>query len=405
MKITRRNFLIFSGFHSASLISFRHREKKLPYSYPNPKRTHHSDVWIELSLKNLGWNLERIRETAKVPIMGVIKANAYGHGVIEVGRYLLKKGIDSLMVCKFQEAQELRESGITCPIHNFGPLDSTDAKMLIKKDISQSVFTAGINDLNNMALSLGKKAKIHIHIDTGLGRMGIPDYKALPFIEKVASLKGLHILGISTTLTEDEKFDLEQLERFLTICKKAEKKGVSLGLKHAASSAAVLSSSSYHLDMVRPGISLYGYYPSDKTQNQDRLSLKPVLQLKSFVACIKTLRPGDSIGYHRIYKAKKREKFAVIPLGYSDGYPFKAAGKGFVLIKGERFPIIAGITANHMEIRLKKDSQVSIGDEVVLIGSQKNDKISAFDMAQWAETSTYKILIGLNPLLPKKITA
>lgn len=401
MKITRRNFLLFSGFSSASLFSKKHKaENDSRPSLKKPFISSSRDAWIELNLENMRRNLEKVRKKVKVPVMAVIKANAYGHGLKEVGRYLNKIDIDFLMVCKLQEAMELREAGVACPVHNFGPFSSEDANVLIKNNISQSVFTEEVQNLSQTAQKIGTTAKIHIHIDTGMGRMGIPYYKALPYIERVSSLKGIKIIGISTTLTEDDEFDREQLNRFHSLCRNAEKKGLSLGLKHAASSAGIFALKSSYLDLVRPGIVLYGYYPSEKTQKQDSLSLKPVLQLKSRVAAVKTLRRGDSIAYHRAYIAKKREKIAVIPTGYSDGYPFNVIDKGFVLIKGERFPIIGGITANHMEVRLKLDSPIAPGDETVLIGSQGKDKITANEVARWAEVSTYKILLCLNPLLP-----
>jgi alanine racemase len=153
--------------------------------------------------------------------------------------------------------------------------------------------------------------------------------------------------------------------------------------------------------MVRPGILLYGYYPSEKTQEEDLFSLKPVLQFKSRVAAVKYLRPGDSVSYHRVYQATRREKIAVLPVGYSDGYPSKAVQKGSVLINGQRFPIIGSITANHLEVRLDLDSQVDVGDEAVLLGSQGNEKLCADELARWIDVSTYKILLGLNPLIPK----
>jgi alanine racemase len=233
--------------------------------------------------------------------------------------------------------------------------------------------------------------------------MGIPYHEALPFIEKVSSLKGLSIKGISTTLTEDDEFDREQLRRFLRLCREAESRGISLGLKHAASSDGMLDLPSSRLDMVRPGIALYGYYPSEKTQKEDRFQLRPVLQLKSRVVATKTLRPGDSLTYHRKYTAKKREKIAVVPVGYSDGYPSNAVNKASVLIRERRFPLIAAITANHCLALLKENSPVSTGDEVVLLGIQGKEKITADDIARWAESSSYKILIGLNPLLPRNI--
>lgn len=405
MKLTRREFLVASGFSSASWLKKRDKKRKASSFSPTIKdvKSSNYDAWIELDFENMAWNLERLRRQVKVPVMAVIKANGYGHGLVEVGRFLENKGIDYLMVGKLQEAFELRESSINCPILNFGPFSPKETDEIIKNNISQSVFTEEVGSLDSSALKLRKKAKVHIHIDTGMGRAGIAYYKALPFIQKVSSLKGTEIAGISTTLTEDYDFDREQIKRFLSICQRAKKKGFSLGQKHAASSSGILTFPSSYLDMVRPGITLYGYYPSEETQKEDRLSLKPVLQLKTRVFVVKSLRPGDSISYHRAYTAKKREKFALIPLGYSDGYPFNVVDKASVLIRGKRFPLIGNITANHMEVLLRENSDISSGDEVVLIGTQGKEKITADEVARWAGISTYKILLRLSPLLPKKM--
>lgn len=399
MKITRRNFLLLSGLTSFSL--FRKKQgsrKSMDTTLKKPPIKAERDAWIELNLKNMGWNLDILRKRTKVPIMAVIKSNAYGHGLIEVGQYLDEKGIDSLMVCKLQEGVTLREVNVSCPIHNFGPYSPKDSEALIHYDISQSVFTEEAKSLNQTALKLGKKAKIHIHVDTGMGRMGVFYYKALPFIKKASQWKGIQIEGISTTLTEVE-FYSEQLSRFLSLCNKAKKKGISLGRRHAASTAGVFSSSSAYLDMVRPGIAFYGFCPS----KEEDFSLKPVLQFKSRVAAVKTLRPGETLGYQRDFTEEKRTKYAVIPVGSTDGYPYTAAKKASVLIKGQRFPLISAISFNHMEALLKPDSEVAPGDEVVFIGTQGKEAINVDELAEWAGTSTYKILAFLSPLLPKKI--
>ncbi len=402
MKVSRRQFMTASVLIIPSLYS---NKMALKSSHPSQKapalENATPDSWIELNLENMAWNLEKIRRQVRVPVMAVIKANGYGHGVVEVGRFLDEAGIHALMVCRLAEAVRLREAGVRCPILNFGPLFPEDAGILAGYNISQSIFTDQADDLSQRAHNSGTKIKVHIHIDTGMGRMGIPYHKALPFLAKIAVLEGLLIEGISTTLTEDPDFDKVQMDRFLTLCGEAEKKGLRLGLKHACSSAGIFADKSFYLDMIRPGIALYGYYPNQKTQQEDILSLKPILQLKSRVAAVKYLRPEDSISYHRVYKAAEKEKIAVVPIGYSDGYPFQIVGKGFVLIKGERVPIIGDVTANHLEVRLPLNSPVSTGDEVVLIGTQGREKISANEVAGWAGFSTYKLLLRLSPLLPR----
>lgn len=403
MTITRRDFLWISGLSSFSFMKKGLKKKKASFiSRKEVTESSFYDAWVELDMENMAWNLERIKKRTKVAVMAVIKANAYGHGLIEIAHYLQKRGVDYLMIGKLHEASRLRSLSIDCPLLNFGPFSAKEAEEIIRNDISQSVFTDEVESLHRAALTLDKKAKVHIHIDTGMGRAGIPYFKALPFIEKVSSLEGIEIDGVSTTLTEDHDFDQEQMKRFLALCREAEAKGIALRRRHAASSSGILTLPSSHLDMVRPGIMLYGYYPSEETQKEDSLSLKPVLHLKTRVFVIKNLRPGDSVSYHRIYKAKKREQIALLPLGYSDGYPFHVVGKASVLIREKRYPLVGSVTANHMEVLLDKNEKVLPGDEVVLIGTQGKEKITAAEVAHWAGVSTYKILIGLSPLLPKR---
>jgi len=403
MKINRRNFLSFAGVGSAAFLSGR-----MDFNRPHPgskyQNSSYYDVWIELKLENMGWNLEQIRKFVKVPIMAVIKCNGYGHGLVEVGRYLDQKKIDALMVVSLPEALKLREAGVSCPVHNFGPLHEDAAEILINKNISQSIFTEKAKKLNAAALKIEKRIDVHIHVDTGMARMGIPYYDALPYIKKVAGWKGLRIKGISTAMSEDNELDKEQIKRFEILCKHAESEGISLGIKHAVSSTGIFSQRSSYLDMVRPGLLFFGYYPSQEVREKFKeITLKPILQLKSRVAVVRNLRPGDPVSYNKSYVAKTREKIAVIPVGYSNGYPYNAQGKTFVLINGERCPVVAYMSANHMEVLLKPDSKVSMDDEVVLLGTQGKEEINADDIAEWTGVSSYKVMIWLNPLMPRII--
>ncbi|OQX51825.1 MAG: alanine racemase [Candidatus Aminicenantes bacterium 4484_214] len=367
-----------------------------------PLRSSVYDPWIELDLDALSWNLDKIRHLTKVQIMAVIKANAYGHGLVEVARALEKKKVAALMAGKLQEALILREEGIVAPIFNFGPFGKEDVADIIRYQIQQCVYTPEVEALSKAARQRYQQAAIHVHIDTGMGRAGVPFPEALSYLEKVSSLEGIQIAGISTTLTEDPEFDRLQLKRFLEVCRQAEEKGISIGLKHVASSSGILTLPESHLDLVRPGIMLYGYYPSTATQLEDRLQLRPVLHLKCRVYMVKTLSPGDSVSYHRAYTASKKEKIALLPLGYSDGYPPNTSEKSAVLIRGKRFPLIVSPTANHLEVLLGENSEVRAGDEAVLIGPQKQAHISAFELGQWSNQSVYKVLINLNPLLPRR---
>jgi alanine racemase len=359
------------------------------------------DPWIEINLDNISWNLKKIRELVKVPIMAVIKANAYGHGLFEIARFLEKEGVEGLMVGKIEEAVKLRRGGIRCPILNFGPFSKEDCEIILSENFSQSVFTEDVFHLNEMALKLKKIGKIHIHIDTGLGRTGISYRQALSFIERVSKLSNLKIEGISTDLSEDREFDLEQLKRFQEICYSAKNKGISIGMRHAGSSDGIINLKESHLDMVRPGITIYGYYPSPQTQKEDKLSLKPALSLKAKVIYLKELLPGDSLSYHRTFVAQKKELVATVGAGYSDGYPPQLSGRTHVLIQNKRFPVIATVTANHIMVNLENDRGIKIGDEVILINNKKGE-LGADELSDLCGLSVYKILIGLNSLLPRK---
>ncbi|MFW6159579.1 MAG: alanine racemase [Acidobacteriota bacterium] len=401
MTLKRRDFILLSGLSLASMGTAA--KIKGPFRTINPVKNKKAspESCIEINAENIKWNLNRVKQKVKTPIMAVIKANAYGHGLVEFGKILDQMGIDALMVCKLLEAVRLRKSGVSCPVYNFGPVIPENTADLVKYNISQFLHPGDFIKMDREAQKLEAKINAHIHIDTGMNRLGFAFKNALPIVRQASSLKGLSLSGISTTLSEDKEFDKIQLQRFQSIYDKAKNLGINLGQRHAASSAGIFESDSYYLDMVRPGIALYGYYPNKQTQKENSLSLRPVLEFKSRVVDIKTLNPGDSVSYHRAYKAKKKEKIAVVPVGYSDGYPLSE--KAEVIIGGKRYPVLNTITANHLEVLINLEPNISPGDEVTLIGVQENERITADDLAERAGISNYKVLIGLNPLIPRYV--
>jgi alanine racemase len=360
-----------------------------------------ADPKIEVNLGHIAWNLAQLKKRVKVPIMGVVKANAYGHGLVPVAEALEKAGVEALMAGKLQEAVALREAGIRCPILNFGPFDRRDSREIVGRNISQSVYTEEAVYLEEEAAALGRPATVHIDIDTGMGRTGVLQDRALPLIEKIASLPHLKIEGVCTTLTEDPEFDKEQLRRFLEICTAAKEKGVSLGWRHAASSAAVFYSPDFYLDMIRPGITLYGYYPNARTRKEDVLDLRPALKLSAKVIFIKDLSPGESLSYLRAFKVEKKMRAATLGSGYSDGYSFLFGGKTSVRIGKSTFPVLDAVTSNHIMVDLGDDREVRIGDEATLIDPDKNSGLTADALAEKGGVPDYKILISLNPLTPR----
>ena len=399
-RMNRRNFLQLAGVAPLGMaLEFgNYRSRKAAAA---PERL--KDPWLDINLKHMAWNVRQLRKQANNrPIMAVIKANAYGHGLVPVARYLQRQNIHALAVGKVQEAIKLREYGIRLPILNFGPFSRENANELVRRSISQSVYTEEFRYLIEAAKRVGRKASVHVKIDTGLGRVGVPHDQAIPLLEAIARHPEIRIEGIFTTFSEDEEFDQIQLQRFHEVCRQAKKRGIAYGKRHAASSAGILSFPESHLDMVRPGITLYGHYPSEKELKRRRIDLKPVMSLKARVSYVKTLRPGDSVAYHRAFIASQETRVATIPVGYADGMPYQIAGKAGVLIRGHRFPTIALITANHLTADVSSaPTPIRIDDEVVLIGRQGEQEITAEEVARLAGTSVYKILIWMNPELPR----
>lgn len=400
----RRNFLRAMGAAPLAAFSPAGQEELAAKRTGRNQAYGHGDPWIEVNLTSLAWNFSQVKRRVKVPIMAVVKANAYGHGLVGVAKALEAAGADWLMVGKLGEAVTLREAGLNCPILNFGPFDRRDGEEIVRREVSQSVFSEDAAFLEETALKLDKRASVHIDIDTGMGRTGAAHESALPLLEKIASLSHVKIEGISTTLTEDPEFDKEQLRRFLEVCSAARDKGISVGLRHAASSAGIFYSPDFYLDMIRPGITLYGYYPNGRTRQEDALSLRPVLKLSARVTFIRDLQPGESLSYLRAFKAGKMMRVATVGIGYSDGYPYLFGGRVSVLIRNRKFPALNAVTSNHLMVELGDDREVRIGDAVTLIDPDKNSGLAADALAEQSGVPDYKILIGLNPLMPRIAT-
>jgi alanine racemase len=318
-----------------------------------------------------------------------------------VARELEQAGVSHFLVGKLDEARELRRAGIRGRILSFGPFAEADAEDIVRLDISQNIYTDQVTTLDRAASRLERRVRVHIKVDTGLGRVGVHHEHALEFLERVAALPTVEIEGVFTTFTEDADFDPVQLARIRNICEQASRRGIRTGLRHAASSAAIADFPAAYeqLDMVRPGIMLYGLYPSERAEKERKLDLRPVLSLKCRIAYVKTLRAGESVSYHRVFKATQAERVATLPVGYSDGLPRALAGKGNVLISGRKCPLLA-ISANAAIVRLG-ETPAAIGDEVVFIGTQGSETIPAGEVAGLTDTSVYSIAMGMSALLPQ----
>ncbi|ACL77220.1 alanine racemase [Ruminiclostridium cellulolyticum] len=366
-------------------------------------------AWAEISLDNIAHNIREIRKiTGKnAEIMGVVKADAYGHGVMEVAKTLLENGASRFAVSMLDEAIQLRRAGIEVPILILGYTDPIRANEIIENDVTQSVFSHDLAQaLSDEAVRQGKKVKIHIKIDTGMSRIGfLPGYSAVKNVVDISTLPNIIIEGLFTHFaTADEKnrdYTYTQFERFMSICCELQRIGIHIPVKHCANSAAVIEYPEMHLDMVRPGIILYGMYPSSEV-DKSKIDLKPAMTLKANVIMVKEVEKNTSISYGRIFTTNRTSKIATIPIGYADGFTRMLSNKGKVLIHGELAPVVGRICMDQCMVDVTHiGSKVEVGDEVVLIGSQGQNNIMVEDVAQTIGMINYELVCIVGKRIPR----
>lgn len=364
-------------------------------------------TWAEIDLNNLEHNMKEIAKLCKgKEIIAVLKADAYGHGALDVARTLINGGATKLGVAVITEALELRDSGIDTPIVILGYTPLSFAKELIRNDIEQTVYTYECAaELSKEAQSLNKRVKIHVAVDTGMGRIGfLPTEQGLDEIEALSKLPNVDIDAIFThfaTADEaDKSYTLEQMEKFNWFCDALEKRGVNVGKKHIANSAAIIDMPDAYFDGVRPGILLYGYYPSYEV-NREKLDLKRVLTLKANISYVKTLPKGEYISYGRKFYTERESIIATIPIGYADGYSRQMLNKAKVIINGQLAPVVGSICMDQCMIDVTDIGQVKEGDEVILLGEQNGVKFDAEDMAEIIGTISYEVICMISKRVPR----
>ncbi len=365
-------------------------------------------VWAEIDLNALGSNVREIRRVTneKAQVMAIVKANGYGHGVVPVSRVALRNGASWIGVALLQEAILLRERGISAPILVLGYTPVHDIADVIRYDISQTVFTwEDALAIASVAHNKGKKAKVHVKIDTGMGRLGFKcDRETLDIICRLAHLPGIEVEGIYThfaTADEaDKTFAKEQFARFQQLLKQLAARHVFIRWRHCANSAAVLDLPFTHLDLVRPGITIYGLYPSSHVCH-DLIKLTPVMSLKAKVAFVKEVPERVSISYGRSYYTKENTRIATIPLGYGDGYSRLLSNRGEVLIRGMRAPVVGRVCMDQLMVDVGHIPGVQQGDEVVLLGSQGAEEIPVDELAGYLGTINYEVLCMISERVPR----
>jgi alanine racemase len=362
----------------------------------------------EIDLDAIDFNIKSIRK--RVPmgtkILGTIKADGYGHGAVEVAEVLRQNGVEMFSVALLDEAVYLRKKGITEAILILGFTPAHCAEEVVKYDIIQTISSyreAAI--VSAAALKLGKIAKIHIKIDTGMGRIGFfPCDESVEEIVKIGQLEGIEIDGMFTHFAisdcTDKTFTSVQKGKFFYIIDELRKRGISIPHKHCANSAGIMDFDDLFLDMVRPGIILYGMYPSDEVIKEN-LPLKPAMCLKTQVSFIKDVDEKTSIGYGRTYFAKGKRKIATLPVGYADGFCRLLSNKGFVIIHGQKAPIVGRICMDQCMVDITEIDGVNIEDEVVLMGKMGNEEISADDIAKLIGTINYEVVCMVDKRVPR----
>ena len=349
-------------------------------------------TWAEIDLNAIAYNLNQVRKVIGpgVKILAAVKANAYGHGMIIVSKEL---GVDLLGVACVDEALQLKASGIRCPLLIFSHILQNEVRHVVDNGIGTTIGNIEIARALNKVATKKNRARVHLKIDTGMGRIGAWHEDSMPFIRAVARLKNIEVEGIYTHFPsageEDKKFTLNQLNAFNDLLKKIEKEGIEIPYRHAANSMGIIGHKDSHFNMVRPGLMLYGMHSSDWAGNLIRL--KPALSLKSRITFLKKVPPGRSISYGRTYTTKSNTLIATIPIGYGDGWTRLLSNKAQVLLRGKRVRVVGRVCMDQTMLDVGHIKNVKVGDEVTLIGSQGRDRIKAEELAKLCGTIPYEI--------------
>lgn len=364
-------------------------------------------VWAEIDLDILANNMRNIKKLAgNKEVMAVVKADAYGHGALDVAPCLLENGASRLAVAMLTEAVELRNNNITAPIMILGYTPLYLGEELINYDIEQTIYDLDYaKELSSLALSLNKKAKVHIALDTGMGRIGfLPTDESFKAICEICTLDGLDVIGIFTHFSSSDEKDKDytqyQFNQIYDFINKLEDAGVNIPLKHASNSAAIIDLPNTYLDAVRAGIILYGYYPSNEVEKEN-LSIKPALTLKARIAHVKELESGMYISYNRTFKTSRKSKIATIPIGYADGYIRTLKHEAKVIVNGQLAPIVGNICMDQFMIDVTYIDDVKPGDEVILLGESNGIKFNADNLAKCMDSIKYEVLCLLKKRVPR----
>lgn len=360
------------------------------------------DPWVEVRADHLVQNAAEVARLAQRPILAVIKNNGYGLGVEHVARALEpRREIAGFAVVKLHEAIALRDRGVRKPILLMAPFDERDLREIVARDIMPMVYTPVGDQLQREARRTGSPVRIHICVDTGIGRVGVPHTVAAPLIRDLAGRPGITVDGTMMTFAEDLEFDREQRRRFIALTDELTGSGLRLGRRHAASSFTLFQHDDAGFDMVRPGMALLGIYSETAFRGLGRLALKPAVALRVRVAYVKKLAAGTSAGYERAYMATRDTWIATLPVGHADGWPRVAAKGARVRINDRLYPVIASVSASHTIVEIGDEPAVKAGDVATLFDWQEGSRPE--DVADACGASVYDVTMHLGALLPRVV--
>lgn len=359
---------------------------------------------VEVSLSRLERNFAAIRtHVGKAKVMPILKANAYGHGLVEVAKLMVALGADSLGVAFLEEGLLLRQAGITASVLVLGSPSAEQIPRYLEHDLSITASSVEKLRLIDQAAAAAKcRARVHLTIDTGMERVGVHHYTADKFLEASLQCQHTDVEGIYSHFANADAADLSharlQLERFMDVLTFYERRSLPTPVRHIANSAGVLQLPESHLDLVRPGIMLYGVYPSLECQRT--VKVEPALQWQSQVCYFKVVQPGSPVSYGSTWQSDHPVRIVTVPVGYGDGYFRALSNRAQVLIHGKRYPIVGRVCMDQFMVNIEWDSAYN-GDEVTLIGHDGNEVITAEDIADWAGTIPYEVLTNINTRVPR----
>jgi alanine racemase len=359
---------------------------------------------VEVSLARLADNFRAIQAAvAPAAVMPVVKANAYGHGIVAVARHLVTVGAASLGVAFLEEAVMLREAGIHLPILVMGGIFGDQLPVFLRHGLTVTASSIDkLRHIDDTARQMGVTAKVHLKIDTGMERIGVHYYNAHGLLERAAGCRHASVEGIYSHFANSDDADLTsartQLSRFLDVLQWYEKQGVSPPVRHIANSGAILQLPESHLDMVRPGILLYGVYPAAEVRRT--IAVQPALSWKSRVVYFKVVAPDHPVSYGSTWRSDHPVRVVTVPVGYGDGYFRALSNASHVIIRGKRYPVVGRVCMDQIMVNLEWGTAYN-GDEVVLLGADGAAVITCEDLAAWAGTIPYEILTNINTRVPR----